>query len=80
MITSVITMPVPLFYDGHGLKIFFLPGLVGEPGITPGLFNITVPQQHLETLQAHADIKKLCGESVTKGVQGIPLSRLKFQD
>ena len=72
MIASVITTTVPPFYYGHGLKIFFLAGLIGKPGIAPCLFNVTMSQQHLETLQAHAGIEKLRGKGVTKSMQGIP--------
>ena len=75
MIASVITIPVSPFYPGHGLKIFFLPGLIGKPGISPCLLDTPVPQQYLETLQAHAGIEKLRGKGMAKRMQGISLVR-----
>ena len=36
MIESVIPMDFPFLDQGHGSEVFLLPGLVRQPGISPG--------------------------------------------
>ena len=68
-------MPIDLtpFYDGHGPEVFFLPGLIREPGIMPGHLYSAVSQELLNTLQPHAGIEQFAGAGMTQAMQSISL-------
>ena len=56
MIESVMLMDGSFFDTCHGFIVFFFPGFIGQPGIAKGHLQAAVPQQLLQTLQAHAGI------------------------
>jgi len=59
------------FDPGHGPKVFLLPSFVGQTCVSSSLLQITMPQQLLQTLQAHPGIQQLRGAGMPKTMQRI---------
>jgi hypothetical protein len=68
-------MELLTFNNTHGFKVFFFPGSVRQLGIAKRHLQVAVPQQLLQTLDAHAGIEQLGGKGVPQTVQGVALVR-----
>ena len=72
MITLVTSMYFTPLNDRHGLKIFFLPGLVRQPRILPCDFKAGMPQKLLQHLQPQARIQQLANLADMPNVESFP--------
>ena len=64
-----------LFDDRHGPEVLFPAGVVRQPGVTPGHLDTAMPQELLQTLQAHASVQQLGGTGMPEAMQTVALMR-----
>ena len=55
---SIVSIDLSFLDFGHGPEVFFLPGLVGEPGIAAGHFDVLVAHELLEAFEALPEDEK----------------------
>ena len=62
----------PTFFNNcHCLKILLFTSIVGQAGVSSGLFNIAMTQKLLNALKAHTGIEQLAGKRMAQTVQRI---------
>jgi len=68
-----LSILLPPFDPGHGPKVFLFTGFIRQPGIPPGLLQVAMPQDLLQTFDPHPGIQQLRGAGMPQTMQRIAL-------